>query len=328
METTAEVSDVVRNLGTSVWAFSALSSAVEAGLLDYLTEPRTSSYIGEQTGTPAALVERVLDIMAALGLVRREGDVFASEPGLLPSLQSPAKQYLLADVRTTYLQAWHLIDSAKRHSVALGWHFTDPETLNVMGLFSAREADGMAGRLTQALEGLAERMQAPSPAFLDVGSGVGAISIVLCRHFPNLRVVGLEPADAPLAEARRNIAAAGLGNRTELRRQRVEEMTDSEEFDLAYFPQMFMADEVFEPGLRALWTALRPGGWLMTGTFSLPGAELEPAVGRLRDTLFGGGGRPAEEVAAKMTDAGFGAVRVIVPPGKGTMRVVLGRRPI
>lgn len=83
------------------------------------------------------------------------------------------------------------------------------------------------------MEGVVERLRAPTASFLDVGSGVGALAIELCRIWPHLRVVGLVPQAVPLAEGQRNVAAAGPGDRIELRAQRVEQMTEHEAFDLA-----------------------------------------------------------------------------------------------
>jgi 23S rRNA G2445 N2-methylase RlmL len=57
------------------------------------------------------------------------------------------------------------------------------------------------------------------------------IAIELCRAFPALRVVGLEPAAAPLVQARANVAAAQLADRIALRQQGVEDLHDSEAFD-------------------------------------------------------------------------------------------------
>ena len=59
----------------------------------------------------------------------------------------------------------------------------------------------------------------------------------MCRLFPTVRAVGLEPAQAPLALARRNVAGAGLEDRIELRGQRVEELADEEAFDVAWLPR-------------------------------------------------------------------------------------------
>jgi cyclopropane fatty-acyl-phospholipid synthase-like methyltransferase len=75
----------------------------------------------------------------------------------------------------------------------------------------------MAAQGVRRLAGLAERLNAPSASFLDVGVGVGVIAIEMCRAYPALRVVGLEPAEAPRREALGRIAAAGLSDRIEIR---------------------------------------------------------------------------------------------------------------
>jgi predicted ATPase len=76
-----------------------------------------------------------------------------------------------------------------------------------------------------------------------------------------IREYGLEPQDAPMAEARRNVTAANLGDRIELRAQRIEDLADREAFDLVWLPQVFLPREVLERGLRRALAALRPGGW-------------------------------------------------------------------
>jgi len=134
--------------------------------------------------------------------------------------------------------------------MALGWNFTEPEILQSQGIASARFGDFIFRELIPRLDDLASRLQAPSARFLDVGTGVGAISIAACRFLPNLHAIGLEPQDAPLTEARRNITAAGLTDRIELREQRIEDMADKETFDLAFLPQSFMSDDVVKRGFR------------------------------------------------------------------------------
>jgi len=51
---------------------------------------------------------------------------------------------------------------------------------------------------------------------------------------PTLRVVDLEPADAPRREAIANLEAAGYSDRIEIRDQPVEALTDVDGFDLVY----------------------------------------------------------------------------------------------
>lgn len=274
------------------------------------------------------LVERILDILASLSLVRREGDTFTAENGLLPLVTPPAKTFFLANLQVNYFQSRHLIDSAKKPTMTVGWNFTEPEILQSQGFFSASGGDSLRNELYPRLGDLTMRLQAPSARFLDVGIGVGALSIMVCRSLPNLHVVGIDPQEAPLAVARRNIAVAGLTDRIELRKQGVEDITDKEAFDLAFFPQAFMPDDVVKRGLRNIWRALRPGGWVLVATVSITGMELQATVSRLQDTLLGGSARIPSQVQAMLTDASFNSVNTYAFPGGGTINIVAGQRSI
>src|SRR2546423_14384466 len=64
----------ILELGSSVWAFSALAGAVEAGILDELATPRTPVEIGARTGASAALIEAVLDRLVGPDLVPVGGE--------------------------------------------------------------------------------------------------------------------------------------------------------------------------------------------------------------------------------------------------------------
>ncbi len=302
-----------------------MSAAAEAGLLEQLIEPRTTAYLSQHTGVPAELVERILDVLIALGLVSRQGDDFSSSHGLLPLLRSPEKEDLLADLRATYLQSRQLVDGAKHRNITPGWHHDDPEILQSQGAGGRALTEMLARQIIPAMDGLEDRFHSPTASFLDIGTGVGVIAIELCRHFPNLHVVGLEPQDAPLAEARHNVAAVGFGDRIELRHQGLEDLRDREAFDLAYLPQVFMPVDVVERGLPAIRNALRPGGWVLLVAISAPGADLGSALSRLRNVLWGGEALYPEQVAEMVRAAGFDSVRVVGPPDSTTKGIV-GRR--
>ena len=324
---TAEIRQSVDKLIGSVWAFATLSYAVETGIPEHLNEPRTIHYVSERTGVPPILVERIFDVLAALNLIQRHGEMFIADKGLLPLVSSPFKNYFLANLRTSHFESRHFIDSANKPESTIGWNFTEPAILQSLGTVSGATIDSSLKEMMLRLDGLAPCLQASSARFLDVGIGVGAISITMCRALPNLHVVGLDPQDAPLAEARRNIAAAGFTNRIELRKLGVEDMTDKEAFDFAFFNQSFMPDDVVRRGLDNIWQALHPGGWLLVPAMSIPGIDLQAALSRLRDTLWGGGARVPSQVQAMMTDAGFTPVSIIERPGAGTAKAVVGQRP-
>jgi len=320
---------VIDDLSTSAWAFAALASALEGGLLEALTEARSLDDLSTRSGIPSSLVEGMFDVLVAVGLLSRVGESYSSAPDLLPLLQKPAKDALLADVRTTYLLTQQMIDAAKKRSLAPGWSYSDPELLAAQG-----QGQGGAPAVhlwTQSvfprLDGLMERLQHPTATFLDVGTGVAEIAIQMCHLYPALHVVALEPQEAPLAEARCNVAAAALSERIELRAQRIEDLTESEQFDLVWLPQMFLRQEVLERGLRTAWAALRPGGWIVLLAVSAPGMNLDAACWRLRNVLWGGDPLYPEQVAELLAAAEFTRVQVLPTSPGFVPKLIVGQRP-
>jgi precorrin-6B methylase 2 len=320
-----EARRVIDELSSSVWAFAALTAALEAGLLELLAEPQDLGATSARSGLDPSLAEGILDVLVALGLAHRNGQVVVAAPGLAPLLGSEAKEVFLAQLRSTDLQGRWLIDGARHGGLAPGWQHTDPELLEAQGRSGKGAIPAMVQAIRQVPE-LAARLGQPSASFLDVGVGVGVIAIELCRAFPALRVVGLEPAAAPLAQARRNVAVAQLADRIELRQQGVEDLDDRAAFDLAYVAQVFIPDGVFEVGLARVWRALRPGGWLNMPAISATGQDLEAALSRLRNILWGGSARLPEQVAERARAVGFTGVQV-VPALGGTFRAIVGQRP-
>ena len=327
------VQQLIGDLGSSVWAHATVSAAAETGLLDLLGEPRALPFLSQRTGIPEKLTESMLDVLIALGLVRRDGDSFVGEGALQPFLTEPASDYFRANLRCTYLQAWQFLDNAKAGDLRPGWRHTVPEILKAQGTGSEAAAQRTRSYMP-LLEGLEARMHAPTAAFLDVGTGVGGLAIALCRNFPNLRAVGLDPAPEALAAAQREVAAAHLTDRIELRQQRVEDLTDRAAFDFAWFPNMFFPLEVIQRGLRSVWTALRPGGWIMLVAVSAPGGDLQPTLARFRNVLWGGEPLLPEPLAELVTEAGFKPVQFLPTVGGlyfglpgTTLQPIFGRRP-
>jgi SAM-dependent methyltransferase len=323
METSDDVRRVIADLTGGVWALAALTAALEVGLLESATE---------QPDVQSGLGGALLDVLAAVRLVEREGERCRPAPGLLPLLGAPGRDYLVRDLRAAFLQCAALVDGARRGTLQAGWQATDPTLIEAVGAGSngAPAARLLSTRLFPTLEGLVERLATPDAAFLDVGTGVGALAVEMCHLWPQLRVVGLEPQEAPLAAARLAVATAGLDGRVELRRQRVEEMVDSTAFDLVWLPQVFLSQEALVGALPRVLRALRPGGWLLALVLGTPGVELRPALGRLIDVLWGGDARFAGEVESLAAAAGFGGVHTVAGPQGGLVPAafVAARRPL
>lgn len=319
----------ILELGASVWAFSALAGAFEGGILDELATPQTPAQIGERTGVSAALIETVLDVLVALDLVRVAGDAFVCTPGMAGYTSGRRKEIVCADLRATQLQAAELVARFRAgRASAQGWRYSDPTLLEAWGVRSVEPVAVWAERLFPALEGLPEVLEAPTARFLDVGTGVGRLAIAMCRHFPTLRVVGIDPFETALELARRNVAEAGLEGRIELRPEPVQDLTDENYYDLAWVPVMFLPADVAARGLHRVRTALRPGGWAVLGSMAAEGEGLQPAVRRLMSLLFGSG-RLFPDHAAEMLDAAdYESIRVFPAAPGVPMGMIVGRRPV
>jgi SAM-dependent methyltransferase len=310
-----------------VWAVSVLAAVLESGLLEAIGRGEGAGDAARSAGLDPAIAVGMLDVLASMGLAEPDGDGFRLAAGLAESAAGERLEVLRADLRTTLLQSREFLAAAREGSLAPGWSSTDPELLEAQGLLSAMPVPMLAQRLLPSLGDLGERLAGPDAAMLDVGAGVARVSIAFARQFPALRVVGLEPADAPLAIARRNVAAAGLEDRIELRRQLVQDMEDEGAFDLAWLPIVFLPDEVVESGLRTVLRALRPGGYVTIGVVAAPGPDLGSALWRLRARLWGSEGMTRGDAERMVREAGYDDIRVLPARPGGALTPIAARRP-
>jgi SAM-dependent methyltransferase len=318
---------VLAEHGRSVWAVTILAAAVESGLLASVATGAGTEDAARAADLDPALAREMLDVIAAMGLGEtREGD-FEPGPALAEALGTERIEVLRADLRTTLLQSREFLTAARAGTLAPGWSSEDPELLEAQGLLSALPVPMLAQRLLPSLGDLGERLRAPDAAMLDVGAGVGHVAIAFAREFPAMRVVGLEPAEAPFALARENVREAGLADRIELRQQLVQDMTDEGRFDFAWLPIVFLPTEVVRAGLRTVLRALRPGGYLAIGVVAAPGPDLGSALWRLRARLWGSEGLTAEEAERLVEEAGYAEIRSLPPRPGGVLTPIVATRP-
>jgi SAM-dependent methyltransferase len=293
----------------AAWAFAAVAACAEYGLIEQLDDA-TPDALAAQTGLRTDLVTRLLDVLVALGLASRCGSLYTAAPGVAAASATLPPGFFAAVGRAQLLQIRDLAERARRKTLnASGWQHANVELLQAQGTMSGAFAHNFQHVLLPQLTGLGERLAGPDACFLDVGCGVGEISIALCRRFPALRCVGLEPLDAPLAIARQNVGRAGLRARIELRCERVENLADVERFDLVWLPLPFFSPDAVEPALERAWRALRPGGWAMMANVGSGGEDVGSAVSRLRCTLWGGAPLADETLAALLGRIGFTDIR-------------------
>jgi SAM-dependent methyltransferase len=292
-------------LSAGAWGLAALSASVESGLLAELSAPRTAEELAVATDVPAPLVGRLLDVVVALGLATREGDRFVRADG------GPDLDLLGADLRTGLLQTHALYSAGRRGELSVGWSYVDEDVLQAQGTMSAGAVGFLERVLFPSVPGILDRLRSDGAAFLDVGAGVGAVTIEMCRRFPTLRAVGIEPQDAPLGLARANVEAAGLGSRVELRQQLVQDLPDEDAFDVAWLPGNFLPRDVLVEAIAVVHRALRPGGLLLMATLGGGGDDLASAAARLRATLWGGDAVEPEIVVSLLERAGYVDITVL-----------------
>jgi len=208
------------------------------------------------------------------------------------------------------------------------WDHEDPSILLAQGHTSALVPPAVKRFVVPALgDDLVARMDGPGASFLDVGVGVGALAVSMCRLWPSLRAVGIDPWEPALAVAREQVAAAGLQERIELRRITAEGLDDRERFDLAWVPTFFIPSAVLEAAIERVHAALRPDGWALLGMYARPGNPFIDALADLRTVRQGGSLRTPQELASSLERAGFADVAVHFSPEWGLPLVfVAGRR--
>jgi SAM-dependent methyltransferase len=231
---------------------------------------------------------------------------------------------LLGEVRTMTSTHARLLCGVSR---AAGWSHTDDTLLQAAGDVSTAFPSVLKKAVAPKLEGLVPRLESPSGSFLDVGTGVAAMSIEMARLWPTLRVVGIDPWAPALELARHQVHAAGLGDRIELREQAAEALPDVDTFDLAWIPSLFVPERAIAAAVARVHRALRPGGWLLFAVMR-PGAEpLRAALTRLRTALFGGLMTTPETAATLLQQSGFDPVTVLPGSPTSSVAVVAARRP-
>jgi SAM-dependent methyltransferase len=207
-----------------------------------------------------------------------------------------------------------------------GWDHQEPDILMAQGDTSALLAGIFKGSILPSLGGdLVSRLETGETSFLDVGTGVGALAVAMCRLWPGLRVVGVDPWGPALELASAKVAEAGLEERIELRLGVVQQLPDTDEHDLAWVPTFFIAEDVLEAALERVLAALHAGGGAILGLYARPEHPLASAVADLRTVRQGGALVTPQELAGLMTRVGFADIDILSDPAWPTVFAV-GRR--
>lgn len=293
----------------------------------------------DSTMQQAVRLGAATDALAALAAhVRLETEQLPADPAVRELLRAIAAQLLdgtpdvpggasagavVGLVRTALRQAAELVENPGRSG---SWDQVDVPLLQGIGRMSMGIADALTVA-ERALPGLGERLRTPGARFLDVGTGAGWLAIAVARSHPELTVVGIDVFSPALDLARRNVADAGLAARVELRIQDAADLDEPGAYDAVWLPMPFLPRDAVPAVVRAAAGALRPGGWLLPGTFTGPGDPLSQLLTDLRTVRCGGHPwRPAELVDV-LAEAGLAEAQEVERTWAPPVRLYAGRRP-
>ena len=260
-----------------VWAVAALGRLAESGTLARL-------------GAGDGVVDDPLELADAQLLVAY-GLLDAGAHGY----RVPSGVVLTADGSAGLARAHLLQAIAHTRGHPPGWQDGDRAILHAQGRASTHLASVIEDDLLPRMPEARNALSSGRGRLLDVGVGIAALSIALAERFPGIHIVGLDVLPAALEIAGTQIAVAAMRDTIELRLQSVTEMTDQTTFDVAWVPQMFIAREELEAGLDRVWTALRPGGWIILALAGGGDGGRIDAYHALLATTLGGGPMTVEE---------------------------------
>jgi SAM-dependent methyltransferase len=258
------------------------------------------------SAAPGALtpeLEDALDeVLAAVGL------------GPLDQLAPGERAIVAGTARTLFGQAADLLAAPERPP---GWGYTDPVVLEGQG------------RSSMIVPGLLAETGAfgDVTSLLDVGTGVGLLAVAATSVWPDVHVVGIDIWEPSLDLARANVAAAGLDDRVEIRRQDLAELDDVDRYDLTWLPSFFVPSAVLAPSVARILSATRRGGHIAIGRIDVAADPLDRATQRLKMVRDGGSVTSDEELIGLLTDAGWVDVRLLPRTRPVPVGFIVGSKP-
>jgi SAM-dependent methyltransferase len=300
-------------LGAAVDALAALAAYVRVETEDLPADPQVRELL-------AAVASEVLGETVGPGDVGGAGE--GGGAGGTGDLDLRTAGAAVGLARAFLRQGAELIDNPGRSG---GWDQVDVPLLQSIGRMSMAISDvirAAEGRL----EGLGELLTAPGARFLDIGTGTAWLAIAMARSHPGLQVVGIDIFAPALDLARTNVDAEGLAGAVELRLQDAVTLDEPDGYDAIWVPMPFLPKAIVPDVIAAAARSLRPGGWVLPGTFGGPDDRLSQLLTELRIVRAGGHPWRPEEFIGVLEGAGMVDAGEVPRTWAATLRLYAGRR--
>lgn len=301
--TSSDAAMIVASLEQAAWALAALARLGGTAI--------SGTDRVRVTSEEDAAAARVL---ASVGLLTEDCEGFAPSTGLLElsaSVPATARAAATTSVLRQIATVAGILPKAAEH----GWAANDDATLLAQGRASAFGGQMLATFAVASLAGLTERFH-NGGRFLDVGTGVGELGAAFADALPAASVVGLDVVPRAIELARAMIRDRGLEHRFEVRQQGVENLDETDRYDLAWIPAPFIPSALFSRALANIHRSLSPGGWIVVAAGRLEGDDLGVAVTRWQTVLACGTPLSAADAHTTLAAAGFtNAAQLPTPAG-------------
>lgn len=267
-----------------------------AAIQTHMRAAEALAALGAKLGTEAGRIRPGENLLSKIDNVHSR-----FEPDLLDGLDEDELDALYGFVRAGLRQVLHLVELPDEG--ADGWAYDDPAILESQGRSSRlvtrliSEYAGKNSELGKLFSGGAE--------FLDVGSGVGWISLSMAQQWPKLKATGIDILSPALELASLNLERTGLSERVCFRQQNVVDLQEEEAFDAIFIPVIFIPETIMADAFERLFRALRPNGWLFAAGYRVPEDELLAALNDLKTALSGGRVWAMDELVSLVSGAGF-----------------------
>lgn len=316
----------ILNLSGGYWSACALHAAVELDLFTPLAgRAYTAAELAGGLGADARGLAMLLNALAAMDLVAKNGDAYAATPFAAEYLARTAPNYLGHIILHHHhlMTSWARLGEAVHSGRPIGErvsHADDAAAREsfLMGMFNL--AMQLAPRIVPRIDLTGRRR------LLDLGGGPGTYAIHFCRHNPALSAVVYDlPTTRSFAE--QTIARFGLADRVAFAAGDFIAEGIPGRFDVAWLSHILHSEGAQGCAviLAKAVAALEPGGLLLVQEFILDDTKdgpLFPALFALNMLL----GTPAGEAYAEgelramMEAAGVGEVHrlpIELPNGAG-----------
>jgi SAM-dependent methyltransferase len=226
----------------------------------------------------------------------------------------PQQRAMMAGlIRTMFAQSADLLGCPTREA---GWSYTDPVVLEGVGRGSMMMPTLLRG--SGELNGVS--------SFLDIGTGAGLLAVSAARVWPECTVTGIDVWKPSLELARRNVTAAGLDHRIEIRHQDMLDLDDVDRYDCVWVPSFFFGPEVLGAALPKIIAATMPGGHVVMAHYEPPPDPLPRSTMRLRTIRDGGSVLDAGGAAELLRGAGCQDVHALTRTWPIPFGFVTGRK--